>query len=187
MSKMTDENHNVDSPKMATEVKEVILKLAAAGIELNRYNIVKEAGCGQSYVYQNPEVRAFWKEQQEKQIQEKLKVDVELQNLNYHTKLMASYIFAYSLLDEQEEFYKTAIQELKDRETPFAINNGSDSAIEFICQLLSKETSPIKITDLLNKFKACFSDSIPNWKEQVINKLEKCLALDMLKNREEDF
>lgn len=185
MSKMTDVKHK-ESIKMRTEVKEVIRNMLSSGKPLTMTNICKEAKCSRSFLYDS-EMKTFIKEQREKQKKEDWRVDIELQNNIYHTKLMASYIFLYSLLDQQEEFYKIAIQELKDRETPFVINNGSDSAIEFICQLLSRETNSAKITDLLNKFKACFSESIPNWKEQVINKLEKCLALDMLKNKEEDF
>lgn len=185
MSKMTDDKQK-ESIKMRTEVKEVIRNMLARGTPLTMANICKEAKCSRSFLY-NSEMKKFIKEQREKQREETWRVDIEMQNNIYHSNLMATYIFLYSILDEQEEFYKTAIQELKDRETPFVINNGSDSAIEFICQILSRETNSVKITDLLNKFKVCFSESIPNWKEQVINKLEKCLALDMLKNKEEDF
>lgn len=169
-----------DSKKKETELKEVVRKMLSAGKPLNYANIERESGLSRAFVEQNPKNRQFIDKQIKKQEEENSKVDIELQNFNYHTKLMASYIFAYSLLDEQEEFYKTAIQELKDRETPFAINNGSDAVIEFICQLLSKETNSSKVTDLLNKFKACFSESIPNWKEQIMGRLEQCPALDIL-------
>lgn len=169
-----------ESKKKETEVEEVVRKMLSAGIPITSAEVERQSGLSHSFIYK-PEIQKFIKEQKEKQKQEGLKIDIELQNINYHTKLMASYIFAYSLLDEQEEFYKTAIQELKDRETPFVINNGSDSAIEFICQLLSGETNSVKITDLLNKFKACFAESIPNWKEQIMGRLEQCTALDILK------
>lgn len=178
MSELTDKKP-ADSRKKETELKEVVRKMLSAGIPITPSEVEKQSGLSHSFVYK-PEMKKFIKEQKEKQKQESLRVDVELQNLNYHTKLMASYIFAYSLLDEQEEFYKTAIQELKDRETPFVINNGSDAAIEFICQLLSRETNSSKVTDFLNKFEACFSESIPNWKEQIMGKLEQCTALDIL-------
>lgn len=179
MSELIDKKP-YDSKKKETELKEVVNKMLTAGIPITSAEVERQSGLSHAFVYK-PEMQKYIKEQKEKQKKDDLRIDVELQNLNFHTKLMASYIFAYSLLDEQEEFYKTAIQELKDRETPFAINNGSDSSIEFICQILSKETSSVKITDLLNKFKACFSESIPNWKEQIMKKLEKCTALDILK------
>lgn len=172
-----------DSKKKETELKEVVRKMLSAGKPLNYANIERESGLSRAFVEQNPKNRQFIDEQIKKQEEENSRVDIELQNFNYHTKLMASYIFAYSLLDEQEEFYKTAIQELKDKETPFVINNGSDSAIEFICQLLSKETNSAKIIDSLNKFKTCFSQSIPNWKEQLIDKLGECSALDILRSQ----
>lgn len=179
MSELTDKSPS-NSKKKETELKEVVRKMLAAGIPITSAEVERQSGLSHSFVYK-PEMQKFIKEQKDKQKKDDLRVDVELQNQNFHNKLMASYIFAYSLLDEQEEFYKTAIQELKDRETPFIANNSSDSAIDFICQILSKETSSTKITTLLNKFKACFSESIPDWKEQIIGRLEKCTALDILK------
>lgn len=181
MSELTDKKP-FDSRKKETELKEVVRKMLSAGIPITPAEVERQSGLSHSFVYK-PEMQKFIKEQKEKQKKEDLKVDIELQNFNYHTKLMASYIFAYSLLDEQEEFYKTVIAELKDREKPFVINNGSDSTIEFISQLLSKETNSAKITDLLNKFEACFSESIPNWKEQIMGKLGKCTASDILEKR----
>lgn len=180
MSELTDKSSS-NSKKKETELKEVVRKMLAAGIPITSAEVERQSGLSHSFVYK-PEMQKFIKVQKEKQKKDELRVDVELQNLNFHTKLMASYIFAYSLLDEQEEFYKTAIQELKDRETPFITNNCSDSAIDFICQILSKETDPSKISELLDKIRACFSKSIPDWKEQLIEILDNCPALDFLIN-----
>lgn len=181
MSELTDKSPS-NSKKKETELKEVVRKMLAAGIPISSAEVERQSGLSHSFVYK-PEMQKFIKEQKEKQKKEDLKIDTELQNFNLHTKLMASYIFAYSLLDEQEEFYKTAIAELKDRDKPFVINNGSDSAIKFICQTLSEETDPSKIAKLLNKFKVCFSESIPDWKEQLLEKLDKCLAKDILEKK----
>ena len=41
----------------------------------------------------------------------------------------------------------------------------------------------MRIAKLLNKFKVCFSESIPNWKEQLSEKLDKCLAKDILEKK----
>ena len=182
MSELTDKS-SFNSQKKETELKEVVRKMLAAGTPLTYANIERETGLSRAFVEQKPENRQFIDEQKEKQKKDDLRVDVELQNFNLHAKLMASYIFAYSLLDEQEEFYKTAIAELKDRDKPFVINNGSDSVIEFICQILSEETDSSKVDKLLNKFKVCFSESIPDWKEQLLEKLDNCLAKNILEKK----
>ena len=151
MSELTDKSPS-NSKKKETELKEVVRKMLAAGIPITPAEVERQSGLSHSFVYK-PEMQKFIKEQKEKQKKDDLRVDVELQNFNLHAKLMASYIFAYSLLDEQEEFYKTAIAELKDRDKPFVINNGSNSVIEFICQILSEETNPSKIALILRILK----------------------------------
>ncbi len=179
---MTDDRQK-DSRKMRTEVKEVIRNMLSSGKQLTIANICEEAKCSRSFLYSS-EMKEFIKEQQEKQKKEDWRVDIELQNSIYHTKLMASYIFLYSLLDQQEEFYKIAIEELKDKEKSF------DAPIKFIAQILENETNPEKISDILEKFQASFSEIIPNWKGQLIKTLNSCLTLDMLKERhkeENDF
>lgn len=180
MSKMTDEN-KAESKKKETEIKEVIRKMVSAGIPITSAEVERQSGLSHSFVYK-PQIQKFIKEQKEKQKKGNLRVDIELQNSIYHKNLMASYIFAYSLLDEQEEFLKTAIAELKDRKKPFGAAQKPESIINFLSMILSDETDPAKISSLLDKFQASYSETIPDWKEQLAGLLTECPALGILKN-----
>lgn len=177
MSKLSDES-KADSKKKETELKEVVRAMVAAGIPVTSAEVERLTGLSHSFVYK-PEMQKFIKEQQEKQKEEGLRVDIGLQKQNLYTKLMASYIFAYSLLDEQEEFYKTAISELKGRSTP-SISDNEHFSIDFACQVLSNETDVEKATTILEYFQNNFAAVIPDWKDQLMKKLGKCPAFDIL-------
>lgn len=178
MSEYMDKR-SAESKKMVTEVKEVIRKMVADGEPVTSKNVVEKAGISRATIYNNPEIKKFFMEQQEKQKEAALRVDTELQQKNLHTKLMASYIFAYSLLDEQEEFYKTAISELKGRNTP-SVSNENHFSIDFACQVLSNETDVEKATTILEYFQNNFAAVIPDWKDQLMKKLGQCPAFDIL-------
>lgn len=177
MSKLSDES-KADSKKKETELKEVVRAMVTAGIPVTSAEVERLTGLSHSFVYK-PEIQKFIKEQQEKQKEEGLRVDIGLQKQNLYTKLMASYIFAYSLLDEQEEFYKTAISELKGRSTPFVLQK-NNSSIDFACQVLSNEADAANATAILNNFQMIFASDIPDWKDQMMKKLGKCPAFDIL-------
>lgn len=175
MSKMTDDKQK-ESKKMRTEVKEVIRNMLSSNQQLTVANISRQAKCSRSFLYDS-EMQQFIKEQRERQQKDDWRTDIELQNMAYHTNLMASYIFLYSLLDQQEEFYNLAIQDLKNREKSF------DAPIKFIAQILENKTNPEEINAILEKFQTAFSEIVPNWKEQLINTLNNCPALDILKDK----
>lgn len=175
MSKMTDDRQE-KSRTMRTEVKEVIKKMLLSGQKLTIANISRKAKCSRSFLY-TPEMKKFIEEQRENQRNEERRVDIELQNSVFHTKLMAAYIFLYSLLDQQEEFYKIAIEDLKNKDKSF-----NDTAIMVLARILEQETKPERVIEILEAFLDSFEKNIPDWKEKLIKTLNSCVALDMLKN-----
>lgn len=110
---MCEQKHK-DSQKLRQETKNFIDNMLINGIPITQKNVEEGMNVSHGFV-NNPEISSYIKQAQTLQEEQDLNVDVEYQRTILLRKLMASYIFQYSLLDEEETFLKQAIQDMKEQ------------------------------------------------------------------------
>lgn len=111
MNPMCAKKHE-DSQKLRQETKNFIDEMVVNGLKVSKKAVRKGMGISNGFV-NNPEITAYIKQAQELQKEDGVNVDVEYQRTTLFRKLMASYVFQYSLLDEEETFLKQAIEDMK--------------------------------------------------------------------------
>lgn len=113
LSEMCQKKHE-DSQKLRQETKNFIDEMVINGLKVSKKAVRKGMGISNGFV-NNPEITAYIKQAQELQKDDGINVDVEYQRTILFRKLMASYVFQYSLLDEEETFLKQAIEDMKQQ------------------------------------------------------------------------
>ena len=113
MNPMCTKKHE-DSQKLRQETKNFIDEMVVNGFKVTKKAVREGMGVSNGFV-NNSEITAYIKQAQALQKEQDLNVDVEYQRTTLFRKLMASYIFQYSLLDEEETFLKQAIQDMKEQ------------------------------------------------------------------------
>lgn len=112
-SEMCQKKHN-DSVKLRQETKNFIDEMVVNGLKVSKKAVRDGMHVSNGFV-NNPEITAYIKQAQALQKKEELNVDVDYQDITLFRKLMASYVFQYSLLDEEETFLKQAIEDMKQQ------------------------------------------------------------------------
>ena len=110
-TKLGDSSHE-KSVRLRQETKNKIDEMLANGTKITFKSVMEECGVSKGFVY-DKDIRAYINEAQRMQKEEALNLPNQQQNLYW--KLMASYIFQYSLMDEQEALLNDAIENLKAR------------------------------------------------------------------------
>ena len=107
------------SQKVITEVKLLVDMFYKTDVPIKKSEIMKHIKVSRSTLDKNPEISAYIKEMQEKQKEKQpTGIDKAYNETAMYRKLMASYVFTYQLLQEQNIFLEDAIakmeQQLKD-------------------------------------------------------------------------
>lgn len=108
------------SQKLITEIKLLVDMFYKTDVPIKKSEIVKHIKVSRSTLDKNKEISSYIKEMQEKQKNKKPEsIDKAYNETAMYRKLMASYVFTYQLLQEQNMFLEDAIskmeQEIKDR------------------------------------------------------------------------
>ncbi len=177
-TKLGDSSHE-KSVRLRQETKNKIDEMLANGTKITFKSVMEECGVSKGFVY-DKDIRAYINEAQRMQKEEALNLPNQQQNLYW--KLMASYIFQYSLMDEQEALLKDAIENLKARKEHRS--QQADYSLKLLAHYLALETDSTRIKDELMAFIAVFAIDIPEWQEELITLIKKevedCPALEVL-------
>lgn len=108
------------SQKLITEIKLLVDMFYKTDVPIKKSEIVKHIKVSRSTLDKNKEISSYIKEMQEKLKNKKPEgIDKAYNETAMYRKLMASYVFTYQLLQEQNMFLEDAIskmeQEIKDK------------------------------------------------------------------------
>lgn len=155
------------SVKLRQETKNKIDEMLTNGTKITFENVMKECKVSKGFVY-NEEIRKYI--EAAKAVQKDEKLNLPNQQLNLYWKLMASYIFQYSLMDEQEEVLRDAMEGLRSRQQV------AEYVIRLLAKYLAMETDSAKRKIELEEFQSVFREIIPNWKDKLSDLMEQELA-----------
>lgn len=177
-TKLGKDSHE-KSVRLRQETKNKIDEMLTSGTKITFKSVMEECGVSKGFVY-DKDIRAYIEEAQRLQKEEMLNLPNQQQNLYW--KLMASYIFQYSLMDEQEALLKDAIKGLKERKE--RKSKEADYCLEVLAHYLALETDLVKIRDEMMAFHSIYFTDIPNWRGRLIalikERVDDCLALEVL-------
>lgn len=168
-----------ESVQLRQKTKNKIDEMLVNGTKITFKSVMEECGVSKGFVY-DKDIRAYIEEAQRMQKEESLNLPNQQQNLYW--KLMASYIFQYALMDEQEALLKDEIENLKTRKEQRS--QQADYSLKLLAHYLILETDSIRIKEELTAFCSVFITDIPNWKEELIalmkERVDDCIALEFL-------
>lgn len=102
------------SQKLITEIKLLVDMFYKTDIPIKKSEIMKHIKVSRSTLDKNPEISSYIKEMQEKQKNKKPEgIDKAYSETAMYRKLMASYIFTYQLLQEQNIFLEDTITKME--------------------------------------------------------------------------
>ena len=176
----------LQSQKLRAETKATIDKMVLANIPVTKASVMKQMNVSNSFV-NTPEISDYIKEAKNKQGKSSAKMDITSQNQLLFRKLMASYVFQYALLDEQEAFLKDALKNIKENKTSSLSVFQASTVLHMLTLNLHILTTEKEIEELLTLFREAFEKEIPDWKKLVTDRLKDsypdCFALTYLSER----
>lgn len=108
-SPLTTKKHE-ESIKLRTEIKRKIDDMLSSGVKITKADISRKCEVSRSFL-NSPEMDKYIKAAQK--IQEEQGISEKKEETSIYRKLMASYIFQYALMDEQEALLLEVIKDLK--------------------------------------------------------------------------
>lgn len=104
------------SAKLTTEVKLLVDFFYKSDIPITKAEIMKHIKISRATLDKNPVLSSYIKEMQEKQKKKKPNgIDNSYTQTAIYRKLMASYVFTYQLLEEQNIFLEDAIKSMEQQ------------------------------------------------------------------------
>lgn len=104
------------SKKIATEVKLLVDEYYKNDVPIKKSKIAEALRISVSTLSHNKELASYIKEMQEKQAEKNPKgIDLNYRATAHYRKLMASYIFTYQLLEEQNSMLEDYIMQLEKK------------------------------------------------------------------------
>lgn len=174
------EKSHANSVKLRQETKNKIDEMLASGEKITFKKIMEECGVSKGFVY-DKEIRAYIDSAINLQKEEMLSLPNQQQNLFW--KLMAAYIFQYSLMDEQEALLKDSISDLKKRKAR------ADYSLQLLAKYLAIETDLQKVKDEIKAFLPMYFYDITDFTKKLIALIKEitddCPALELLELIEE--
>lgn len=169
------EKSHAKSIKLRQETKNKVDELLANGEKITFKRIMEECGVSKGFLY-DKNIRAYIDEAIRLQKEEMLNLPNQQQNLFW--KLMAAYIFQYSLMDEQEALLKDSIEDIRSRKSK------EEYTFKLLARYLATETDNNKVEDEIKTFMKSFLFNNDTWIDKLavlIHKISKdCYALEYL-------
>lgn len=104
------------SQELITEIKLLVDMFYQTDIPIKKSEIMKHIKVSRSTLDKNPEISSYIKKMQEKQKKKKPQgIDKAYNETAMYRKLMASYVFTYQLLQEQNSFLEDAISKMEQQ------------------------------------------------------------------------
>lgn len=104
------------SEKIATEVKLLVDEYYKNDVPIKKNKIAESLNIHVSTLNHNKELASYIKEMKEKQAEKNPNgIDLHYRTTAHYRKLMASYIFSYQLLEEQNTLLEDAIMQMEQR------------------------------------------------------------------------
>lgn len=104
------------SQELITEIKLLVDMFYKTDIPIKKSEIMKHIKVSRSTLDKNPEISSYIKKMQEKQKKKKPQgIDKAYNETAMYRKLMASYVFTYQLLQEQNSFLEDAISKMEQQ------------------------------------------------------------------------
>lgn len=173
-TKLGKDSHE-KSVRLRQETKNKIDEMLVNGTKITVKSVMEECGVSKGFVY-DKDIRAYIEEAQRLQKEEMLNLPNQQQNLYW--KLMASYIFQYSLMDEQEALLKDSIADIRLRKSK------EEYTFNLLARYLATETDNDKVEDEIKAFMKSFLFNNDTWIDKLvalIHKISKdCYALEYL-------
>ena len=177
-TKLSRASHE-NSIKKRTEIKNAIDDMLTKGEKITKANIVRRCNVSRGLL-NSPELDSYIKAAQ--RMQDENSLHMPNQENNLYRKLMSSYIFQYSLLEEQEALLNEV---LKDAKSAKGLSKIQKSYIlNLLAFRLANETDKNEILYQIKNF--AFEEDIPDWKIHLIDILkennENSIALETLQS-----
>lgn len=144
--------------KLRQETKNKVDEMLASGEKIIFKRIMEECGVSKGFVC-DKEIRAYIDAAISLQKEEMLSLPNQKQNLFW--KLMAAYIFQYSLMDEQEALLKDSIDDLKKRKARVGYS------LQLLAKYLALETDLRKVKDEIQAFLPMYYYDIPDFTKRL--------------------
>lgn len=158
------EKSHAKSVKLRQETKNKVDEMLVSGEKITFKRIMEECGVSKGFVY-DKDIRVYIDEAIRLQKEEMLNLPNQQQNLFW--KLMAAYIFQYSLMDEQEALLKDSIDDLKKRKAR------ADYSIRLLAKYLAIETDLRKAKDEIQAFLPMYYYDIPDFTQKLITLIKE--------------
>lgn len=176
-TKLGNESHE-NSVKLRQEVKDTIDDMLAKGEKITKTGVARKCNISRGLLY-SPEMDTYINAAI--QLQEEQSLNLPNQETNLYRKLMASYIFQYSLLEEQEALLNEVISNSKSAKGLSKLQQSY--ILNLLAYRLRNETDKNEILYAIETFP--FENDIPDWKRILIEILEhdsNGIALQLLRN-----